>query len=191
MRKLKLQVQMTVDGFIAGPLGEMDWIISTWSEDVNQYVTALTEPVDTILLGRKLAQGFIPHWKGIAEKEAPEHYSRKFVETPKIVFTKSLENSEWEYTTLAKGDLTEEVNSVKAREGGDIIVYGGGSFVSALIREGLIDEFHLFVNPTLLGDGMPIFRELKERQALHLKESRSFDCGIVLLCYELVNTNPL
>ncbi|MCC6412607.1 MAG: dihydrofolate reductase family protein, partial [Saprospiraceae bacterium] len=64
MRKLKLQVQTSIDGFIAGPNGEMDWVNQNWGDDINAYVTAITEPVDTILLGRKLAEGFIPYWTG-------------------------------------------------------------------------------------------------------------------------------
>ena len=66
MRKLKLQVQMSIDGFIAGPNGEMDWMNVNWGDDINNYVANITEPIDTIVLGRKLAEGFIPYWAGVA-----------------------------------------------------------------------------------------------------------------------------
>jgi dihydrofolate reductase len=72
MRKLKLQVQMTVDGFIAGPNGEMDWLTFNWDNELKEYVGALTEPVDSIVLGRKLAQGFIPHWAANPELEGAD-----------------------------------------------------------------------------------------------------------------------
>lgn len=179
MRKLKLQVQMSVDGFIAGPNGEMDWVNFNWDDEIKSYVTAITEPVDCIILGRKLAQGFIPHWTSHPELEG----ATKFIHTPKVVFTKTLEQSEWENTVLATGDLVEEVNKLKSQEGSDLIAYGGATFVSSLIKAGLIDEYHLFVNPAVLGKGKPIFQELADTQKLELKQSVAFPCGIVVLCY--------
>lgn len=181
MRKLKLQVQMTVDGFIGGPNGEMDWVIFNWDDALKNYVKELTEPVDCIVLGRKLAQGFIPYWTSHPEQEGADI----FVNTPKVVFTKTLEQSEWENTVLAKGELADEINNLKQQSGGDIIAYGGAAFVSSLIREGLIDEFHLLVNPVAIGSGLPIFNLLAGKQPLTLVKSTSFACGIVALQYEL------
>lgn len=180
MRKLKLQVQISVDGFIAGPNGEMDWVSFNWDDELKNYVTEITEPVDCIILGRKLAQGFIPHWAAHPEAEG----ANKINSTAKVVFTKTLEKSEWENTVLATGDLAEEINKLKSQEGKDIIVYGGGTFVSNLIKSGLIDEYNLFVNPVALGKGLPIFQGLDGKQNLTLKKSTAFTNGIVLLCYE-------
>jgi dihydrofolate reductase len=84
---------------------------------------------------------------------------------------------------LAKGDLVEEINKLKKQTGKDIMAYGGATFVSALIKHGLIDEYHLFVSPTAIGIGMAIFKELDSKQNLALVKSRSFDCGIVVLNY--------
>lgn len=186
MRKLKLQVQMTVDGFIAGPDGEMDWMVWDWDDALKQYVTELTEPVDCIVLGRKLAQGFIPHWAAVAADPANPEYSAgvKFSETPKVVFTKTLTHSEWEHTVLAKGDLAEEINRLKQQPGGDMIAYGGAAFVSALIRHSLIDELHLFINPAAIGRGKSIFSGLESKQELNLLKAAAFECGIVVLKYE-------
>ena len=188
MRKLKLQVQMTVDGYIAGRNGEMDWTIFNWDDELNNYVTGITEPVDTIVLGRKLAEGFIPHWAAVAANpDHPEFTSGKeFTDTHKVVFTKTLvkSRSEWDNTVLAKGDLADEITKLKKQDGKDIIAYGGATFVSALIKHGLIDEFHLFINPAAIGSGMTIFRELESKQDLTLVKSTTFDCGIVVLNYE-------
>jgi dihydrofolate reductase len=85
---------------------------------------------------------------------------------------------------MAKGDLAEEITKIKKQPGKDIIAYGGATFVSALIKHGLIDEFHLFINPAAIGNGMPIFRELVSNQDLKLVKATSFDCGIVVLHYE-------
>jgi len=186
MKKLKLQVQMSVDGFIAGPNGEMDWMVWNWDDTLKNYVSDLTKNVDCIVLGRKLAEGFIPHWAGAAQIENEEQEFAKIMsETHKVVFTKTLERADWANTVLAKGNLADEINALKNQTGNDIIVYGGGSFVSSLIKECLIDEYHLFVNPSILGSGMPIFQDLKAKQGLILKQVQGFDCGITVLCYEL------
>ena len=187
MRKLKLQVQMTVDGYIAGSNGEMDWITFNWDDKLKNYVTELTEPVDCIVLGRKLAQGFISHWASVAANPDHAEYMAgvKFTDTPKVVFSKTLDESEWDNTVLAKGGLVDEITKLKNQGGKDIIAYGGATFVSHLIKHGLIDEFHLFVNPAAIGNGMVIFQELDSKQNLTLIKSTSFDCGIVVLNYEL------
>jgi dihydrofolate reductase len=179
MRKLKLQVQMTVDGFIAGPNGEMDWTARDWDAALNHYVAELTTSVDCILLGRKLAQGFIPYWASHPQEDGAQIFNS----LKKVVFTKTLVKSEWDNTVLAKGDLLGEITSLKQQPGQDLIAYGGAAFVSALIRHGLIDEYHLFINPAAIGSGMPIFHDLQARQALTLVQATSFACGIVILHY--------
>ena len=187
MRKLKLQVQMSVDGYIAGPNGEMDWTNRNWDDELKSYVGEITEPVDCIVLGRKLAQGFIPYWASNPQAEGAD----KFNTTQKVVFTKTLDRSEWDNTVLAKGDLVDEITNLKKQAGKDIIAYGGATFVSALIKHGLIDEFHLFINPTAIGAGMSIFKELESQQNLTLKKSPAFACGNVVLCYELKHNQML
>lgn len=185
MRKLKLQVQMSVDGYIAGPNGEMDWMIYDWDDELKNYVAVITEPVDCIVLGRKLAEGFIPYWAKVASNPADPEYlaGKKFTDTGKIVFTRTMVKSIWENTVLAKGDLVQEITQLKKHGGQDIIAYGGATFVSELIRHQLIDEYHLFINPVVLGDGMPIFRSIKSNQNLKLIQATTFDCGIVVLKY--------
>ena len=185
MRKLKLQVQISVDGFIAGPHGEMDWMTFAWDEEIGQYVQAITDSVDCIVLGRKLAEGFIPHWASVAaDEEHPEFAAgQKFSETPKVVFTGTLDRSQWPNTVLAKGDLMDEITRLKDQAGGDIIAYGGASFVSGLVQHDLIDEYHLFVNPAALASGMPIFKTLASPRRLVLETVRAFPCGIVLVRY--------
>ena len=185
MRKLKLQVQMSIDGYMAGPDNEMDWLEWDWDDGLKQYITEITDPVDCILLGRKLAEGFIDYWSTQAEDPVSiEEGAGKMNNTQKIVFTKTIFKSEWQRTKLESGDIVEEVIKLKNQKGNDMIVYGGSTFVRTLIEAGLIDELHLFVNPTALGKGMPVFGEL---QRMKLISSRSFECGIVLLCYEPKN----
>jgi dihydrofolate reductase len=169
---------MSTDGYIAGPKGEMDWLVWNWDDKLKEYVKELTESVDCILLGRKMTEGFISYWSDVMAK--PDHpdsaFAKKMIETPKVVFTKTLNKSKWVNT--------DEINKLKRQEGRDIIVYGGASFDSSLIKTGLIDEFHLFVNPAAIGNGMTIFKDLNEMQKFTLVKSIAFECGIVLLHYE-------
>ncbi len=196
MRKLKLQVFMSVDGFMAGVRGEdrddspspEQAPTSVTDEKMEQYIYSTIDTSDTILLGRKMTDEFITYWESVVnhQPDSPEFpLAKKLVDTPKVVFSKTLKTSTWHNTTLATGDLIDEINTLKNKKGKDIIVYGGGGFVSSLIKEGLIDEFHLFINPHALGQGMPIFNRLTKQQNLKLKTATAFSNGVALLVYDL------
>lgn len=184
MRKLRLQVQISIDGSIAGPNNEMDWLL--WDDNYIKYLNEITESVGTIIMGRKMVDEFIPYWTEVMNKpdDPWNAFSKKMVEIPKVFFTKTLYKSEWANTDIATGDLKDEITKLKNLDGGDIIVYGGASFDSSLVKEKLIDEFYLFVNPIVIGNGKTIFKNL-EIQKLTLIESKVFDCGLVLLHYEV------
>lgn len=187
MRKLKLQVQISVDGYVAGPDGSMDWMVWNWDEDLNRYVDDLTDSIDTILLGRKMAAGFIDHWSHVAGDPSDPEYTdgQKMMAARKIVYSKTVQQPIWKDMEVVSTDLVEDVAQRKEQDGKDMIVYGGASLVSALIGHGLIDDFYLFVNPALVGGGLSIFDQVPDVQKLALIESRAFECGIVLLHYEL------
>jgi len=182
---------MSIDGYIAGPNGEMDWMVWQLDDKFKNYVSELTELVDTIILGRKMTDGFISYWSDVMTKpddpsslDRSHAFAKKMIETPKVVFTKTLKKSPWSNTDIATGDLTDEITKLKSMKGKDIIVYGGASFDSSLIRAGLIDEFHLFIDPVAIGNGMTIFKDLNEIQKFNLVKSVPFDCGIIGLQYE-------
>lgn len=181
-RKLKLQMQLSVDGYVAGPKGDLDWMTWEWDDELKKDVSSLTNSFDTILLGRKMTDGFISHWTNVTQNPENQEYeaARIFVDTPKIVFTKTLKKSKWKNTTLAKGDIINEIKALKKKNGRDIIVYGGAGFVSSLIKNNLIDEYYLFINPAVLGRGLSIFRDVDSRLNLKLITSKMYKCGIVL-----------
>lgn len=184
MRKLKVQVQMSIDGFIAGPDGELDWLTWKWDGELKKYVYNLTRPVDCIVMGKNLAYNFIDTWeKRLNDPATGDSFTRKMVETPKIVFSRTLDKIAWKNTRLATGDLHEEIISLKKAKGRDIIAYGGVAFLSSLIQEGLVDEYNIFINPVVLGTGRSIFSSLGNRMNLDLVYSTHFDCGITALCY--------
>jgi dihydrofolate reductase len=95
---------MSVDGYIAGPSGEMDWMVWNWNEELKKYVSELTEPVDTILLGRKMTDGFVSYWSDLTTKPDDPSYAfaKKMMETPKVVFTKTIKKSQWANTDIAQ-----------------------------------------------------------------------------------------
>jgi dihydrofolate reductase len=188
-RKLKLQVQMTVNGFVGRLTGELDWMTMDWDEEIKNYVNELTDSVDTILLGRKMTDGFLSYWTDIVSRpvDPPYDFAKKMVDKPKIIFTKTLNKLVWENTSLAKGNLVEEINNLKKQPGNDIIVYGGAGFVSSLISNNLIDEYHLFINPVVIGNGMTIFQNVNNQVKMDLVKSISFECGIIMNHYKPVS----
>jgi dihydrofolate reductase len=187
MRKLKLQMHVSIDGFVAGPNGEMDWMmLDNFDDEVRNHENELIDSSDTLLMGRKMTDEFVKSWTNTAKNpESPWYgFAKKMVDTPKVVFTKTLDESPWANTVLAKGDLVEEVNRLKNQSGKDILVYGGADFVSSLIKENLIDEYNFFINPTAIGSGMMIFGKLEDKSSsLKLNRSQSYNCGIVINTY--------
>jgi len=183
---------MSVDGYMADKHGNTDWMVWNWGDEWNwdgelrTYHNDLTASVDCILLSRKMVEeGFIHHWAMMAEKhDNPQSgFAKKIKEAQKVVFTKTLNQSEWENTVLAKGDLLEEVTTLKKTPGRNIIAYGGATFASSLIASGLVDEFHLIMNPSVLGSGLSLFNEISCPLNLSLMSSTSYTGGIVVLQY--------
>jgi dihydrofolate reductase len=182
MRTLKLQMQVTVDGFVAGPEGQLDWMTFEMDAGLLAFITHLTDTSDLILLGRKMTDGFVKYWEQvITQKDSPEHaFAEKMVGLPKVVFSKTVQHVEGKNVRVENGDLVEAVRQLKSRSGKDIVVYGGATFVSSLIEHGLIDEMNLFVNPVAIGTGMRVF---KQRTPLKLEGSTAYPSGIVVNRY--------
>jgi dihydrofolate reductase len=186
MRRLKLQMQISIDGMVAARTQTGPGLFN-WDEEVRQYSIANATNVDCILLGRKTAGGFIPHWKSVADnpKDPDIEIGTVITNIPKVVFSRTLQKSEWPNATLANGEIADSVNQLKKQPGKDLLVYGGSSFVASLVDRNLIDEYHLLVNPVVLGSGgLTIFGELADTLRLTLVKNRAFSCGTVLLCYK-------
>jgi dihydrofolate reductase len=195
MRKLRLQVQITVDGYVGGPDGDLDWRIWNWDDKLKAFAYPLRDVCDTILLGRKLAQVFIPHFEETVNKLQAKNgdraldeqfaYANRMVNLPKIVFSKTIKTFDGKNVSVENGDLVTAIKNLKSKEGKDIIVYGGAGFVSSLIKEGLIDEFNFFVNPVMINKGLRIFDLLEHRQKLLPVSATLYDCGISVLVFKL------
>lgn len=182
MRKLKLQMQITVDGYVAGPQGQLDWVTFNMDERLLAFINEMIDTSDTILLGRKMTPGFVDYWEDVISKpQSPEYaFAQKMVGTSKVVFSRTVDHMNGKNVRVEKGDLVEAVNRLKASTGRDLIVYGGATFVSSLIDHGLIDELNLFMNPIAIADGMRIFHG---RRPLALTRSTFYPCGIVVNAY--------
>ena len=185
MRKLKLQVQMSADGFVGGPNGELDWMRWDMDDKLSAFINVLTDSSDTILLGRKMTPGFIGYWENV-KPESPEYdFAQKMVNTSKVVFSKTIIDIEGKNVRVENGDLKTSVNYLKNSDGKDIIVYGGAGFVSNLIKEQMIDEYNFFINPVLINKGLRIFDAADSRQNLELVSAVPYSCGITVLTYRL------
>src|SRR5262245_51338254 len=181
MRKLKLQMQITVDGFAAGPQGQLDWMTWEMDEKLIAFINHLTDTSDTILLGRKMTEGFINYWEQV-KPDSPEYtFALKMVGMPKIVFSRTVAKVAGQNVRVENGPVVDVVNQLKNQPGKDIIVYGGATFVSSLIDNKLIDELNLFVNPVAIGEGLRVFHA---RSPLKLTDSTAYACGIVVNRYE-------
>lgn len=177
-RKIILDLAVTLDGFIEGPAGEVDWCIM----DPDMDFTDFLNKIDTILYGRKsydLWGQYIPESEvSDTEREIWElvHSKKKYVFSKKI--SGIVGNA-----TLIKDNLKEEVSRIKKEPGKDIWLYGGASLITTFIDLGLVDEYRLSVHPVVLGAGKPLFSNIKQRLNLKLVDTRRFSSGVVQLCY--------
>lgn len=184
MRKLKLQVQMTLDGFVAGPNGEIDWIwIGKPDEAILQKAIELADTCDTILLGRKMTGGFIDHWENVVDNQSAsgeQPLAQRMVNMRKIAFSRTQTAIKGRNLTVENGDMVSAVQALKKQPGKDIMVYGGATFVSSLISQNLIDEYYIFRRPVAIGKGLSIF---KEQKLFELDNSITYKNGTILHRY--------
>lgn len=190
-------MQISVDGYVGGPNGELDWRTLNWDDKLKAFAYPLRDVCDTILLGRKMAEVFIPHFEDTVNNLQPKNadkaldekfaYANRMVSMPKIVFSKTMKTFDGKNVSVENGDFVTAIKNLKSREGKDIIVYGGAGFVSSLIKEGIIDEFNFFVNPVMINKGLRIFDLLEHRQKLSLISATPYECGISVLVFKLNN----
>jgi dihydrofolate reductase len=182
MRKLIAAINMTLDGFCDHTAGLPD-------EEIHQHYTELLGQGDAILYGRTTYQ-LMEFWRTLLENPSEEKSMNDFAtainKIPKIVFSRTINNVEWESATIAKRDLKDEVLELKQQSGKDIIV-GSRSLIIQLIKLDLIDEFQLCIYPVVAGNGLPLFENINDRTIFKLIKTKTFNGGAVILYYELRN----
>lgn len=182
MRKIIVSEMITPDGYFAGPNGELDWFF--WNEEMTKNAVDLISTVDTILFGRVTYELMESYWPSASAPTEDPIIIDKMNNLPKIVFSKTLEKVEWNNTKLIKEINLEEILKMKNQPGKDMVIYGSGSIVSTLMNPGLVDEYHLLVNPVVLGMGKPLFKNIEDRHKLKLVKAKEFKNGVVLLNYQ-------
>jgi dihydrofolate reductase len=186
VRKIITTTWVTLDGFIAGPNEEMDWVMV--DEEMGKYEDDMVSNADTLLLGRVTYQSFAGSWPHVPDNPAvsPEEkeYARKLNAMHKIVFSKTLPTVEWNNSTLVKEVIPEEITKLKQEPGRDMLVYGSASIVQTLTNYGLIDEYQILVHPVVLGGGKPLWSDILERRKLKLVKTKSFSSGVIGLYYQ-------
>lgn len=186
MRHLTFFLHTSLDGFVAGTNGEMDWIHI--DEEMFDFVATMTDKADTALYGRVTYEMMQSYWPKAGEKpNATKHdkeHSAWYNKVAKIVLSRTMSEKGLENTTVISDQLVEKINKIKSQEGKNILIFGSPRASHSLLNAGLIDEFWLFVNPVLLGKGMPLFNGITEKIDLKLVESKTFKCGVIALHYE-------
>jgi len=185
MRNVIVSNLVTLDGFFAGPNGEIDWHIV--NDEFFEDSIALLNAVDTLLFGRVTYQGMLSYWTSPSAIEDDPIITDKMNTTPKIVFSKTLERVEWgkwNNARLVKDHIAEEISRLKQRPGKDMVIFGSGSIVSTLAQLGLIDDYRIFVAPVVLGSGKPLFTGMPKPVNLKLSGTKTYKTGVVLLSYQ-------
>jgi dihydrofolate reductase len=182
MRKIIVSNNVTLDGFFAGPNGELDWKV--WDEDIAQYAKDQIASTDTILFGRVTYELMSSYWPTPAAATSQDPAIAAFMNNShKIVFSKTLAQADRKNIEVVKEINPKEILKMEQNLGKDMIVFGSGSVVSALAQHGLIDDYQIFVTPVVLGRGKPLFEGIMVRMNLKLLRTKRFNNGVVLLHY--------
>ena len=178
MRRVVLQMGVTLDGYVAGPGGEGDWGLPPEDPDVRAWKVASLGRVGTHIMGRVTYEQMAAYWPN----ETGE-YAAFMNKLPKVVFSATLPDAGWPGTRIARGDLATEIAALKAEPGGEIMAHGGAAFVQALSRHRLIDEYRLVILPVALGAGLPLFKDLPAPLHLELVEATTYSTGVAIHVY--------
>lgn len=191
MRKLIMKMSVSVDGFVAGPKGENDWIFKTGNEASAAWSVEQSWEAGLIIMGSKSFQMMAPYWP-----TATGPFAAPMNAIPKAVFTQkgfagvdipsaqqSPAAASWAEARIFDGDLAEGIRTLKAEPGKPIVAIGGAGFMRSLVATGLIDEYYIVTHPVLLGAGLPIFTDLAEPLYLKLVNTKTFPTGIIVHIY--------
>lgn len=176
----------SLDGFAAGPNGEMDWIIV--SDEMFDFAGEQTNQADTALYGRVTYQMMENYWPTAADHPgASKHdieHSAWYNKVSKVVLSETLRGQQINNTTIISDQVTERIKELKQQQGRNILVLGSPGAVHSLLKDNLIDDFWLFINPVILGQGIPVFTPVKESIKLKLIKSTMFPKEVVCLHYQ-------
>ncbi|HEU4552899.1 MAG TPA: dihydrofolate reductase family protein [Chitinophaga sp.] len=187
MRKVIVSMNVTLDGFMAGANGTLDWHFPFWNEEMTEYMTAQLQTADTILLGRLSYQVMADYWPHAAAQPlltpAQSCFATQMNSFTKIVFSRTLHKASWQHTRIIRSHIKQQMLELKRQPGRDMVLLGSISIVQLFIRLGLIDEYRLWVHPVTVKQGTPLFRNNHHKTALQFLKAKSFSNGMVVLYY--------
>jgi dihydrofolate reductase len=191
MRKLIVSMNVTLDGFMAAPDCSLDWHFKSWTSEMAATLCDEFNKADTILMGRVTYTAMARYWPS---KMLDCHHPREdilFAEMMnryrKVVFSRTLATADWHNSTLLKGNMLREVRLLKKQQAKNIMIYGSGTIVAALMQARLVDEYQIWVHPVALGRGKPLFKNARQQLYLQLKQTKPFSSGVVLCYYQATN----
>jgi dihydrofolate reductase len=199
VRRLFLQIQVSLDGYIEDADGGLDWFFS--SDEFEEFLNETLRSIDGMVFGRRAYELLAQYWPHAVEDpdagarelglnpRLHAEAARLMHELPKYVVTNTLERTDWHNSHILSGDIAAEVTRLKERDGKDIAVFAGAGVAASLMRLGLIDEYRLILDPALLGGGTPLFNGGYPRTKLELRDVRRFGTGVAVLYYEPVATS--
>jgi len=185
MRKIISFMHLSLDGFVAGPNGEMDWI--KVDEEIFDYVHKRISEGDTSLYGRVTYQMMESYWPTAADKPtATRHdinHSKWYAKVHKVVLSTTMQDANLTNTQIISDNLSDNINKLKQQPGKEILLFGSPTATHSLIQQNLIDGYWLFLNPIILGRGIPLFADIKDKIKLNLLTTHKFACGVTELNY--------
>jgi dihydrofolate reductase len=184
MRKLFLQINVSLDGFIEDAAGDIDWHFA--DAEFDAFIDATLQSIGAMVFGRVAFEKLAQYWPTASPPEASEVQVRLMHELPKYVVSDRIGNTDWHNSHIVRGDAAAAITALKQQPGADIALFAGAGVATSFTQLGLIDEYRLIVNPVLLGAGTRLFGGGYERSDLRLTETRRFASGALVLFYEPV-----
>ncbi len=178
----------SLDGFVAGPNREMDWI--KINESMFDFVATMTANADTALYGRVTYEMMQAYWPTAGDKPNASKHDKEhaawYNKVDKIILSTTLVENELFNTIVIRDAITEKINAIKSKVGKNILIIGSPRASHSLLNLGLIDEFWIFINPVLLGQGIPLFKEISTITKLKLVDTKIFNSGVVAVHYQKI-----
>jgi len=181
MKKVILQMSVSLDGYVEGPGREIDWHIV--DDDFNAYAAETLRTTDVLIMGRRTYELMAGYWPTAVNDDLVKEQMNA---TPKLVFSRTLARVDWQNSTLATGSIADEVARLKQVHGDGLLWVGGGALASSFLDQGLLDEIRIILTPVVLGGGSTLLGDITRRHRLRLLSTRNFASGNVLLRYEPV-----
>jgi dihydrofolate reductase len=178
MRRVVVQMGVTLDGFVHGAKGYDDWGLPPEDDEVVAWKASSLREAGTHIMGRRTYEDMASVWP-----QSSGVYADVMNEIPKVVFSSTLTRADWAETRIADGDLADDIGALKQEPGGVILAHGGATFIDSLVRDGLVDEYRLVIHPVAIGHGTGLFGALSAPLRVDLVEARTFPSGTAIHVY--------